>query len=73
MTLLPDREIARFKAWLADHPEIVIVARNRVERMGKCVGHSDQGDRVPHGPRVGGPSKYPISFGRIPLAERSPA
>lgn len=69
MTLLPDREIATFKALLAGHPEIVIVARNRVEGMGKRVGHSDQGNREPHGPRVGGPSKCPISFGRIPLAE----
>lgn len=73
VTLLPDREIATFKAWLADHPEIVIVARNRVERMGKCVGHSDQGNRAPHGHRLGGPSKCPITFGGIPLAEKSPA
>lgn len=73
VTLLPDREIATFKAWLADHPEIVIVARSRVERMGKCVRHSDQGDRVPHGPSLSGPSKCPITFGRIPLGKKSPA
>ena len=29
VTLLPDREIATFQAWLADHPEIKIVSRDR--------------------------------------------
>lgn len=29
VTPLPDREIATVKAWLANHPEIAVVARNR--------------------------------------------
>lgn len=29
VALLPDREIATVEAWLADHPEIEIVSRDR--------------------------------------------
>ena len=29
VTLLPDREIATVEAWLADHPEIMVVSRDR--------------------------------------------
>ena len=29
MTLLPDREMATVEAWLAGHPDIAVVARDR--------------------------------------------
>jgi len=29
VTLLPDRELATGEAWLADHPDIAVVARDR--------------------------------------------
>ena len=37
VTLLPDREVATVRAWLADHPEIRIVSRDRGGGYGEAV------------------------------------
>jgi transposase len=37
VTLLPDREIATVQAWIANHPEIAIVARDRGGGYGEAV------------------------------------
>ena len=46
MTLLPDRETATSRAWLADHPSITVVARDRGggydEAITKALPHATQ-------------------------------
>ena len=37
VTLLPDREIATVRAWLADHPQIAVVSRDRGGGYGEAV------------------------------------
>jgi transposase len=47
VTLLPDREIATSRAWLADHPSITVVARDRGGGYGEAITKA-----LPHATQV---------------------
>ena len=47
MTLLPDRETATSRAWLADHPSITVVARDRGGGYGEAITKA-----LPHATQV---------------------
>lgn len=47
VTLLPDREVATVEAWLADHPEIEIVSRDRGGGYGEATARA-----LPHAVQV---------------------
>lgn len=46
VTLFPDREIATVQAWIAAHPEIAIVSRDRGGGYGKAVSAPTEIDRT---------------------------
>lgn len=46
VTLLPDRETATSRAWLADHPSITVIARDRGGGYGEAINKA-----LPHATR----------------------